>query len=219
MSAVSHFRGHLFADLRGSTAFTQRAGNAAGAELVKRFRQMVRDEVGQHQGAEVKTEGDAIYVVFPSASMAVMCGLALVDKAENATADHPDLPIHMGVGIHAGDFNVGTIAPPGVKVLNGTVRGMGFHGVRLQGRGTVVERVTSYGNAGPGIVVGGSVIDSVSTLNGGTGVIALTVRDFSVEFARDPRALSQLSQVIKREEDTTLADKVQAALNRPPGEE
>ena len=82
MTAVSHFRGHLFADLRGSTAFTQKAGNAAGAELVKRFRQMVRDEVGQHQGAEVKTEGDAIYVVFPSASMAVMCGLALVDKAD-----------------------------------------------------------------------------------------------------------------------------------------
>lgn len=50
-------------------------------------------------------------------------------------------------------------------------------------------------------------------------VIALTVRDFSVEFARDPRALSQLSQVIRREEDATLADKVQAALNRAPNED
>jgi class 3 adenylate cyclase len=100
---VSHFRGHLFADLRGSTAFTQQAGNAAGADLVRRFRQMVRDEVGRHQGAAVKTEGDAIYVVFPSASMAVMCGLALAENAEKATADNPALPIHVGVGIHAGE--------------------------------------------------------------------------------------------------------------------
>ncbi len=103
MTSVSHFRGHLFADLRGSTAFTQRAGNAAGAELVTRFRQMVRDEVGSHSGAEVKTEGDAIYVVFPSASTAVMCGLALVENAEIASREHPEVPIHIGVGIHAGE--------------------------------------------------------------------------------------------------------------------
>ena len=67
MTTVSHFRGHLFADLRGYTAFIEKNGNAAGAELVRRFRQLIRDEVGQHSGAEVKSEGDAVYVVFPSA--------------------------------------------------------------------------------------------------------------------------------------------------------
>jgi hypothetical protein len=81
-----------------------------------------------------------------------------------------------GVGIHAGDFNVGTIAPRGVRVLNGTVRGMGFHGVRMQGEGTFVERVNTHSNGGPGIVVGGTVIDSAVVMNGGTGIIALTVR-------------------------------------------
>src|SRR3954470_6082886 len=103
MSGASHFRGHLFADLRGSTAFTERAGNAAGAELVGRFRQLIRDEVGQHEGAVVKTEGDAIYVVFPSASTAVMCGLAIVDRAAQATSDDPAMPMHVGVGVHAGE--------------------------------------------------------------------------------------------------------------------
>jgi class 3 adenylate cyclase len=103
MSGASHFRGHLFADLRGSTAFTERAGNAAGAQLVGRFRQLIRDEVGQHEGAVVKTEGDAVYVVFPSASTAVMCGLAIVDRAAQASADDPDMPMHVGVGVHAGE--------------------------------------------------------------------------------------------------------------------
>jgi class 3 adenylate cyclase len=103
VTTVSHFRGHLFADLRGSTAFIEKAGNAAGAELVRRFRQLIRDEVDEHSGAEVKSEGDSVYVVFPSASTAVMCGLALLENAARATAEHPELPIHMGVGIHAGE--------------------------------------------------------------------------------------------------------------------
>src|SRR3954471_20537814 len=103
MSGASHFRGHLFADLRGSTAFTERAGNAAGAELVRRFREMIRNEVGGHEGAVVKSEGDSVYVVFPSASTAVMCGLAIVERATEATAEDPEMPMHVGIGVHAGE--------------------------------------------------------------------------------------------------------------------
>src|SRR3954469_16312162 len=103
MSGASHFRGHLFADLRGSTAFTERAGNAAGAELVRRFRELIRDEGAGHEGAVVKSEGDSVYVVFPSASTAVMCGLAIIDRASQATAADPEMPMHVGVGVHAGE--------------------------------------------------------------------------------------------------------------------
>jgi hypothetical protein len=82
-----------------------------------------------------------------------------------------------GVGIHAGSFSPGIVAPDGVKVMNGTVRGMGFHGVRLMGNATVVERVHTHSNGGPGIVVGpGSVVDSVANLNGTTGIIGFLVR-------------------------------------------
>jgi hypothetical protein len=83
-----------------------------------------------------------------------------------------------GVGVHAGSFTVGVVAPNGVKVMNGTVRGMGFHGVRLIGNQTVVERVIAHSNGGPGIVVGdGSVIDSVASLNGsGAALVGAIVR-------------------------------------------
>jgi hypothetical protein len=83
-----------------------------------------------------------------------------------------------GVGVHAGSFSTGTIAPSGVRVMNGTVRGMGFHGIRLSGEGTVVEKVHATNNGGPGIVVGiGSVIDSTAILNGtSAGIIGAIVR-------------------------------------------
>jgi len=82
-----------------------------------------------------------------------------------------------GVGVHAGSFTAGVVAPQGVRVMNGMVRGMGFHGVRVMGDGTFVERVYAHSNGGPGIVVGnGSVVDSTSHLNGTTGIIGLLVR-------------------------------------------
>jgi hypothetical protein len=81
------------------------------------------------------------------------------------------------MGVKA-DAPIGVVSPTGVRVMNGTVRGMGGHGLRMMGDGTVVERVYSTNNAGPGIVVGaGSVIDSVATLNGsGAAIIGSIVR-------------------------------------------
>ena len=64
---------------------------------------LVRDVVGQFDGAEIKTEGDSFYVVFPSATGAVKCGIALVAAAAQASQDAPELPINVGVGIHAGE--------------------------------------------------------------------------------------------------------------------
>jgi hypothetical protein len=82
-----------------------------------------------------------------------------------------------GVGVHAGSFSPGVVAPDGVKVMNGSVRGMGGHGVRLMGGGTSVQNVHASENGGPGIVVGeGSVIDSFAMVNGGSGIIGAIVR-------------------------------------------
>ena len=69
-------------------------------------------------------------------------------------------------------------SPENVRVMNGTVRGMGGHGIRMMGAGTVVERVHAVSNGGPGIVVGqGSIIDSVAMFNGsGAAVVGLIVR-------------------------------------------
>jgi len=96
-------RGFLFADLRGWTAFVEAHGDAAAAVLLTAYRDLVRETVRQFGGAEIKTEGDSFYVVFEAASGAVECGLALVDAAAAASREHPERPIRVGVGIHAGE--------------------------------------------------------------------------------------------------------------------
>jgi class 3 adenylate cyclase len=96
-------RGFLFADLRGYTDFVDTHGASAAASLLSRYRALARAAIARYDGAEIKTEGDSFYVVFGSVSNAVRCGLALTADARAATADHPDEPIRVGVGIHAGE--------------------------------------------------------------------------------------------------------------------
>jgi hypothetical protein len=90
-----------------------------------------------------------------------------------------------GSGTGAGVLSVGsgTALPRGVRVLNGTVRGMGFVGISLLGDGSVVDRVNASGNAGPGIVVGpdGTVTESVASVNIIAGIVGATVRNSTAE--------------------------------------
>ncbi len=97
------YRGFLFADLRGYTAFVERHGDSAAADLLDAYRQLVRTAVARHAGAEIRTEGDSFYVVFGSARRAVACGMGIVAAAEQASRDHPDRPIRVGIGINAGE--------------------------------------------------------------------------------------------------------------------
>jgi outer membrane protein assembly factor BamB/class 3 adenylate cyclase len=95
--------GFLFSDLRGFTAYAEARGDAAAADLLDRYRALVRAVIAELSGAEIKTEGDSFYVVFPSASRAVAAGLAIVAAASRATAEEPNQPIRVGIGINAGE--------------------------------------------------------------------------------------------------------------------
>ena len=93
--------GFLFCDLRGYTAFVEHHGDQAAAELLATYRELVRTAIATHAGAEIKTEGDSVYVVFPAASAAVEAGLEIVAAA--GAASTKERPIRVGVGIHAGE--------------------------------------------------------------------------------------------------------------------
>jgi len=79
-----------------------------------------------------------------------------------------------GIGVQAGGDQ--KFGPSGVRVLNGSVRGMDL-GVLMTGDGSFVEKVTAHNNAGGGMSVAGSVIESAATHNGSFGILATTVRD------------------------------------------
>jgi len=111
--APSLTRGFLFADLRGYTSYVDEHGDHAGAQLLERYRALVRAAVAASRGAEIKTEGDSFYLVFDSASAAVRCGLAIVAAAAETASGAAETaepaaraaaaPIEVGVGVHAGE--------------------------------------------------------------------------------------------------------------------
>jgi class 3 adenylate cyclase len=98
---ASAIHGFLFADLRGFTRYTDEHGDAAGAELLERYRVVVRAAARASDGAEIRTEGDSFYLVFGTASAAVRCGLGIVEAAAATPGEQG--PIQVGVGIHAGE--------------------------------------------------------------------------------------------------------------------
>jgi class 3 adenylate cyclase len=138
--AATQTRGFLFTDIRGYTEFIERRGAAAASELLGRYRTIVRDAISEHEGAEIRTEGDSFYVVLPSASSAVLCGLSILAAIDAENLVHPDQPIRAGIGIHAGEAietdqglvgsavniaaRLAALARPGEVLVSETVRGL-----------------------------------------------------------------------------------------------
>ena len=82
-----------------------------------------------------------------------------------------------GVGVQSGgDVMLG---PRGVRVENGSVRGMGNFGIWLTGDGSSVSRVTVDRNAGGGMHIAGTVLESSAIENGSFGIFAVAVRESS----------------------------------------
>ncbi len=92
-------RAFLFSDLRGYTDFVESKGDAAAADLLRAYRDIVRAEIARHAGAEIKTEGDSFYVVFESPSAALECAVDIQRAAHMA----PGAAIRIGMGLHAGE--------------------------------------------------------------------------------------------------------------------
>ncbi len=85
-------------------------------------------------------------------------------------------PIAQGIGVQA-DNGFAADGPRGIRVFNGTVRGMGSTGILITGAGALIERVTADSNGGGGFLIAGSVIESTATRNGTFGIFATIVRD------------------------------------------
>jgi serine/threonine-protein kinase len=144
-------RGFLFSDLRDYTAYVEAHGDAAASVLLDVYRRLMRDTIARHGGAEIRTEGDSFYVVFPSASSAVLCGLSIVAAAAGQTASDTEHPIRVGIGVHAGESVAGpegyvgsavniaarvcALAKPGEVLVTETVRSL----TRTSGRVTFTQ--------------------------------------------------------------------------------
>ena len=87
------FRTILFTDIEGSTAMTQRLGDAKAREVLREHERIVREALKAHGGSEVKTMGDGFMASFGSAVKALECAIAVQRAFEGwnagVGAQHP----------------------------------------------------------------------------------------------------------------------------------
>jgi class 3 adenylate cyclase/pimeloyl-ACP methyl ester carboxylesterase len=67
----------LFTDVEGSTALTDRLGDAAARDVLREHERITREALKAHGGSEVKTMGDGFMASFGSATKALECAVAI----------------------------------------------------------------------------------------------------------------------------------------------
>ncbi len=96
-------RAFLIADVRGYTRFTREHGDAESARLVIRFADLARDAMAARGGRVIELRGDEALAVFTSPVQAVRAAIELLAACAEEEAADPTLPLHVGVGIDAGE--------------------------------------------------------------------------------------------------------------------
>lgn len=89
----------LFTDLRGSTAFYGRVGDAKAFRTVQDHFDLLRDIIEAHQGSVVKTIGDAIMASFPTETAGLAAALLMLERFERFLERDPELS---GLGLKLG---------------------------------------------------------------------------------------------------------------------
>ena len=93
----------LFTDIEASTQLNERLGDVQWLELLRAHHTIVRDQVHEHGGFEVKSQGDGFMIAFPSARRAVQCARAIQSAIASELGDQADAPIRVRIGLHTGE--------------------------------------------------------------------------------------------------------------------
>jgi class 3 adenylate cyclase/tetratricopeptide (TPR) repeat protein len=93
----------MFTDMVGSTAMIERLGDARAHALLRVHDATIRAALVAHGGAEVSHTGDGIMATFRSASGAIACAAAIQQDFTRHCHSHPDEPIHVRIGLNAGE--------------------------------------------------------------------------------------------------------------------
>jgi class 3 adenylate cyclase len=106
------FRTVLFTDVEGSTALTERLGDAKARQVMREHERITREALKAHGGTEVKSLGDGFMASFSSATRALECAIAmqqafaehnaaLLRQAQDAHTE--PVEVHVRVGLNAGE--------------------------------------------------------------------------------------------------------------------
>jgi class 3 adenylate cyclase len=93
----------LFTDVVGSTRLRQHQGETVAHEIMNEHNEIVRRQIGEHAGQEVKTAGDSFMVAFDSARKAVECAVSVQRALHDYNRQHPAYPVKVRIGLHTGE--------------------------------------------------------------------------------------------------------------------
>ena len=93
----------LFTDMEGSTALSQRLGDAKAQEVRRAHNDIVRSALAANSGSEIKHTGDGIMASFATASSALECAIAIQRGSAAHVQEHPDSPLGLYIGLNAGE--------------------------------------------------------------------------------------------------------------------
>jgi len=99
----SHIVTVLFTDMVGSTDLTQARGDHVAQDIVRRHNTIVRTALLEFSGKEIKHTGDGIMASFASASNGVEAAIVIQRACATHNEKHPDLPLHLRIGLNAGE--------------------------------------------------------------------------------------------------------------------
>ena len=92
----------MFTDMSGYSSATDRLGDDRAQALVRAHNQIVRRELGEHGGIEIKHTGDGVMACFLSAARALQCASAIQEAADEHNAQQPSAAIKIAVGMNTG---------------------------------------------------------------------------------------------------------------------
>jgi class 3 adenylate cyclase len=92
----------LFTDLRGSTALYERVGDAKAFNLVRGHFAFLASIVRDHDGAVVKTIGDAVMASFGDPADAVKAALAMQGRIADFNCERGAGELVLKIGVHVG---------------------------------------------------------------------------------------------------------------------
>ena len=98
----SAYRAIMFTDMVGSTEMTVQLGDTMAVELVRAHDAIIRRCLEHYRGSEVKHLGDGIMASFYDVPAAVACAVEIQKKLASYNKNSEN-PIHVRIGIHAGE--------------------------------------------------------------------------------------------------------------------
>ena len=93
----------LFSDIEGSTDMTVQLGDERAQEVFRIHNAIIRQQVAEHEGFEVKSMGDGFMVAFSSARRALRCAIAVQRTLANYNDHHPGELLRVRMGLHTGE--------------------------------------------------------------------------------------------------------------------